>query len=53
MNLCARRETEGEGDIATSWYTSGRTWRKMEDNGIGNKELLVAKSYKGSKNIYR
>ena len=33
--------------------TSGWTWRKMEDNGISNEKLLVAKSDKRCIKIYR
>ena len=38
------RGIESENNLAIPWYTSSRIWRKMKDNGAGNKELLVARS---------
>ena len=37
---------EDGNNPVTSWYTGSRTWRKMKDNRVGNKELLVARSDK-------
>jgi len=39
-------DIEDRNNLVTSWYASSKTWRKMKDNGVGKKELLVAKSNK-------
>ena len=42
--LCAKEWGAKDRDnLATSWYTNGRTWRKMKDNRIGDKKLLVVR----------
>jgi len=41
--LCPKEWGAKNGNnIATSWYTGSRIWRKIEDNGTSNKKLLVA-----------
>jgi len=36
-----------------SWYTGIWTWKKIKDDKVGNKELLVAWSDKRCREIYR
>ena len=35
---------ESGNNLATSWYTSSRIWKKMENDRVGNKKLLVDRS---------
>jgi len=39
--------------IATSQYTDNWVWRKIENNRVSNKELLMARSNKRLENIHR
>ena len=50
--MCKGWETESRDNLVASWCTGGRTWRKVEDNRVGNKKLLVAWSDKGYEKIY-
>ena len=52
-NLYTRGKTKKGGDIAILQYASRRTWGEVEDNWAGYKKLLVARSDKGSREIYR
>ena len=36
-----RWEVENRDNLAALWYTSGRIWWKVEDNRVGENELLV------------
>ena len=40
-------------NLVILWYTSSKTWRKIENNRVGDKKLLVARDYKGYWKIYR
>ena len=44
-------EVEDGDNPVIPWCTSSRTWREMEDNGVGGKKLLVARSNKGYKKV--
>jgi len=42
-DVCAKRQrVESRDNLVASWYTGSWTWRKMKDNRVGNKKLLVA-----------
>ena len=44
-NICTEgRKVEGRDNLVISQCTGNRIWRKMEDNRISNKKLLVARS---------
>ena len=50
--------TKGQGvksrdNIVASWCAGSRAWRKVEDNRVSDKELLVAGSNKRHGKIYR
>ena len=47
-----RWRIEDRNNPVTSWYTSSRTWREIENNRADNKKLLVAKSNKRCWKIY-
>ena len=53
MYICSRRELEKGNNTPLPQYPSRRTWRKMENSGVGHKKLLVARSDKESRKIYR
>ena len=46
-------EVMDRGNLVTLWYTGSWTWKKIENNGAGNKKLLVARSNKRYNKIYR
>jgi len=48
-----RQEVESESDLAILWYASKKTYRTIEDNRVGYQKLLVARSDKGSQEVYR
>ena len=51
-NICAKgQRVESRDNLASPQYASSWTWRKIEDNGVGYEELLVAKSYKRCRKI--
>ena len=39
--------------LVTSWYAGSKIWRKIEDNRVSNKKLLVARNYIGCWKIYK
>jgi len=42
-NTCTKEwEVKVRDNLVTSWCTSGRTWREIEDNRVGNKKLLTS-----------
>ena len=43
-SICAKRQrAEGGNNLVTSQYVNSRTWWEMEDGGISDKKLLVAR----------
>ena len=44
---------ESRNNLVTSWYTSSRTWREVEDDRVSNEKLLVARGYKRYRKICR
>ena len=44
---------ESRDNLVTSQYTSNRTWRKVEDNRVGNKKLLVVRGNERYRKICR
>lgn len=46
-------EVESKDNLVTLWYTSSWTWREIKDNKIGNKKLLIARSNKIYRKIYK
>ena len=52
--ICAKRwgaKDRNNNNLVTLWYTSSMTWRKVEDNRVSSKELLVAGSKKRCRKI--
>ena len=50
--ICAKEwSVESRGNLVVSWCTSSWTWRKMKDNRVSNKELLVTRNDKRYKKI--
>ena len=53
-SICTKEQgVKGRNYPVTSWCASIRTWRKIKDNRIGDKKLLVAKSNKRYRKICR
>jgi len=44
--MCQGWRIESRNNPVASWYISNRTWRKVKDNGVGDKKLLVARDNK-------
>ena len=44
-------EVKNRNNLVTLWYTSNRTWKKVEDNRISDEELVMAKSNKRYRKI--
>jgi len=45
-------EVESRDNPVTPWCTDNRTWKKMEDNRVNNKKLLIARNNKRYWKIY-
>ena len=53
-SICTKRwGVESRNNLVTSWCTSSWIWRKMEDDRVGYKELLVTRSNKRCGKICR
>ena len=51
-NIHARRGTKSRSDMTASQYCHRRTRRKVEDNGVGREELLVARDDEGNSKVH-
>ena len=52
-NIYAKRwRVENRDNPVASWYTSSKIWRKVKDNRVSDKELLVVRSNKRCGKIY-
>jgi len=52
-DICTKGwEVESWDNLVISWYASGRTWRKVEGNRVGDEKLLVVWSDKRHRKIY-
>ena len=45
------RRAERRSSMPASWYSSRRAWEKIENNGVGHQELLVARDNKWKRKI--
>ena len=52
--ICAKRwRVESRDNPVTPWHIGSWTWGKIEDNRVGDEELLVIRSDKGCRKICR
>ena len=53
-DLCTKEYgIKGRDHLITPQCTSSKTWREIEDSKIGHQKLLVARSNKRCRKIYR